>query len=153
MNKNLGILLLFVVIILLGGAWFFMQSQSSQPAPSVDTNNTENTITATSVPSSSPTDSSPSGSVEEKVISITADSFSPKQLKIKAGETVTWMNNDSEDHQVNSAPHPSHTDYPPLNTIGLLKAGEKKSLMFPDKGTYKFHDHLNPSLFGSIVVE
>lgn len=79
--------------------------------------------------------------------------FTPETVTIKVGDSVTWVNSDLKNHTVNSDPHPSHTAYPSLNTIGLLKPGEKKSLVFPTKGTYGYHDHLNPSHTGTIIVE
>jgi len=57
-----------------------------------------------------------------------------------------------EENIVNSALHPTHLEYPPLN-LGVIKPGESKSLTFPEAGTYKYHDHLNPSLFGSVTVQ
>lgn len=141
-NKNTVLVAGIVLVTIVLGGWFLMKSQNNQAVPT-------NTIENTTLPASSlvpaPT--------EEKTITITSSGFSPQQLTVKAGDTVTWINNDSNDQQVNSVPHPSHTNYPPLNTIGLLKPGEKKSLSFPATGTYKYHDHLNPSLSGSVVVE
>ncbi|MBI2596335.1 cupredoxin domain-containing protein [Candidatus Daviesbacteria bacterium] len=139
-SKNI-ILASVVLAVVVLGVWFLMKPQNNPPAP-------------TSPPVSlTPVESASLGKIEENTVAITADGFSSKEVRIKAGGTVTWVNNDPDSHQVNSDPHPTHTAYPPLNTISLLKLGEKKSLMFPDQGTYKYHDHLNPSLSGSVVVE
>ncbi len=145
-SKNILLAAVILVVIVLG-AWFFMKSQNNQVTPATPT--TTNPV----VPSVSSGSATSENQVEENTVVVTTDGFSPKEIRIKAGGTVTWVNNDSVDHQVNSAPHPAHTDYPPLNTVGLLKPGEKKSLSFPATGTYKYHNHLNPSLFGSVVVE
>ena len=138
--------LIVVVLVILGG-WYVMQSQKSQPAatPSVEEIQTETTPATESAASTD--------AMEETVVVISSAGFMPKDVAIKVGESVTWMNEDSLDHTVNSAPHPTHTAYKPLNTVGALKAGEKKSLTFPEAGTYKYHDHLNPSLTGSVTVE
>lgn len=132
MSRNVWIGLALVVLILAG--WFYMQSQKPQPAPS-------------------PAPQVQPEIMDKNVVTVTSASFSPQEIIIKVGESVTWLNAGSEDHQVNSAPHPTHTTYQPLNTVGLLKPGDKQSLTFPTAGTYKYHDHLNPSLFGSVTVQ
>lgn len=143
MSKNTTIgLVVLVLAILLG--WYFLQSQKTQ-AP-------------TPVPQASPqipaTESAqPSEAIDENVVKVSTSGFLPKDITIQAGESVTWMNEDNENHQVLSAVHPTHQLYPPLNTVELLKTGEKKSLSFPTAGTYKYHDHLNPSFTGSVTVE
>lgn len=78
--------------------------------------------------------------------------FSPKEVKVKVGETVTFKNDSTKSVQVNSAPHPQHTQFPELN-LGVIASGESKAVTFTTAGTRKYHNHLDPSQFGSIVVE
>ncbi len=146
-QKNLAIAAVVLLVILLGG-YFLVKPRGSanlQVSPSP-------TESVAPRQTTQPT-ASPSAAFNQTTISVSADGFSPADVKIKAGESVTWVNNDSASHQVNSNPHPTHTGYPPLNTIGLLKSGESKSLTFPASGKYGFHDHLNPSFKGSVTVE
>lgn len=91
-------------------------------------------------------------SKSKSVVQITSSGFTPQNITVKAGESVTWVNEDTESHQVNSAVHPTHQVYPRLN-LGVIKPAETKELSFPDAGSYKYHDHLNPSLTGSVTVE
>lgn len=143
-NRNLTIGAIVVLVILAG--WYFLQSQKGKaptPSPQVTT---EEASPATS-------EATEAAEMEKNVVTISSSGFTPQNITIKAGESVTWVNDDSDSHQVNSAVHPTHQLYPPLNTVGLLTAGDKKSLSFPDAGTYKYHDHLNPSLTGSVTVE
>ncbi len=90
--------------------------------------------------------------VSQTTISASSSGFQPGSLTIKTGDTVTWNNQSGVAISVNSAPHPAHTDYPPLN-IGLIENGASASLTFPTAGTYKYHNHLNPSQYGSITVQ
>ena len=143
-SRNLVIGVIVVLVALVG--WYYIQSQKGQ-VPQVPTVETQPETTPAT------TSASPTEEVEENVVTITSSGFSPQNITVKAGESVTWINQDTSDHQVNSVVHPTHLVYPPLNTVGLLKPGGKKSLSFPDKGTYKYHDHLNPSLTGSVTVE
>lgn len=129
-------------MVLVAGVWLLTGSKKTAPNPS-----------PASAPAASQETASPSAEVSQNVVNILSSGFMPQTITVKAGESVTWVNEDSVSHQVNSAPHPTHTNYPPLNTVGLIKAGESKSLAFPDAGSFKYHDHLNPSLTGTVVVE
>ena len=126
-----------------------MKSQSAQVTPAPDTSTMDNNP----APTSESTSSGASGAMmAATVVTISSNGFSPQNVTIKAGDSVSWMNSDSANHTVNSDPHPTHTAYSPLN-LGLMKPGEKKSLTFPTAGTYKYHDHLNPSSTGTVTVQ
>lgn len=136
--------IIVIAIIVLGG-WFLIRSQQTS------------TSTSSGLPPSSTESAAPSASegatVQDKnTVEIAFNIFSPKDITIGVGESVTWQNLDAVDHTVNSAVHPTHLVYPPLN-LGVIKPGESKSLTFPEAGTYKYHDHLNPSLVGSVTVQ
>lgn len=145
MSRNTTVAVVVILVLIVGG-WFLTRPKSTPtPAPSE---------TSTPAPAQTTTPSATEGAMmkEKNVVKITSDGFTPKNITISAGDTVTWMNSDTVDHTVNSAPHPTHTAYLPLN-LGVIKPGDKKSLTFPQAGTYKYHDHLNPSLFGSVTVQ
>ncbi|HLC97594.1 MAG TPA: plastocyanin/azurin family copper-binding protein [Candidatus Nanoarchaeia archaeon] len=100
-------------------------------------------------------------------IVITANGFEPSTLTIQSGETVTWTNKDSQSHWPASAIHPTHTLYPgsgiekcgtaeestTFDACNLVAAGGQYSFTFTERGTWKYHDHLNPAKTGMIVVE
>ena len=159
-DRNYFVMGLIVVLLLALLGWTIFSTQKSQSSSSsvADTANS-NPFPTPSFPiaSSSPSSSEDAGtnSTQPTEVTLTIDStgINPKTLAINASDTVTWVNNDTVNHQINSAPHPQHTDYLPLNSVGMLQPGDKKSLVFPTPGTYKFHDHLNPSLFGSVTVK
>ncbi len=89
---------------------------------------------------------------KEAKVTVTESGFSPETLTVKTGTEVTWVNNGGAAVQIASSPHPTHTDYPPLN-LGVVQDGESVSLVFDQAGTYKYHNHLNPSQKGTLVVE
>lgn len=145
MSRNVWIGLALVVLILTG--WFLLRpKQKAETAPA-------NVSTPPISESTAAATEEVTIQASQNAVTITSAGFSPQEITVKVGESVTWLNAGSEDHQVNSAPHPTHTAYQPLNTVGLLKSADKKSLTFPTAGTYKYHDHLNPSLFGSVTVQ
>jgi len=58
---------------------------------------------------------------------------------------VTFINNDSQPHDMDSNPHPEHTDCPPLN-VGFIAAGAQGVTQNLNTArTCGFHDHNQPS--------
>lgn len=87
-----------------------------------------------------------------ETITYSESGFSPNQVKIKVGESVEFKNNATKTVQINSVPHPTHELYPDLN-IGTIPPGQSKSATFAKAGTYQYHNHLNASQGGAIIVE
>ncbi len=77
-------------------------------------------------------------------VEITEAGFKPATLTIATGDTVEFLNKDKIPHWPASGPHPTHTNYPPLN-IGFLKQGESHLVTFPTVGKFGFHDHIHES--------
>ena len=72
--------------------------------------------------------------------------YDPKELKIKAGETVTWVNDDDKDHTIES-------DDKSFDASPDLSHGEKYKFMFKKKGKYAYHCKYHPREKGMIIVE
>lgn len=143
-SRNATYAVVILVVIVIG--WFLTRPKQAT-AP------TSPAITTPSSTESATSPASEGGTLQEKnIVEVTGSGFSPADITIKVGGSVTWQNRDTVDHIVNSAVHPTHLVYPPLN-LGVMKPGESRSLTFPTAGIYKYHDHLNPSLFGSITVQ
>lgn len=88
-----------------------------------------------------------------KIIEITSSGFSPSTLTINSGEAVTFVNKDTRQHWPASNPHPVHTGYSGFDAKHGLNQGESYSFTFTRKGTFGFHDHLNPGNGGTIAVK
>ena len=90
-------------------------------------------------------------------INITSSGVTPKSLVVSAGVQVTFVNNDSRDHQMNSDPHPEHNDCPAINNVGFLVPGQSKQTgNLTEVRTCGFHDHMRPenaSLRGTITIQ
>jgi hypothetical protein len=90
-------------------------------------------------------------------ITITAAGADPREVTISVGGRVTFVNQDTVPHDMNSDPHPLHTDCPSLDAVAFLAAGQtKESAPFPVARTCGFHDHNQPtntSLQGRIVIQ
>lgn len=89
----------------------------------------------------------------ENVVTYGDVGFSPSVLRVKVGATVTFKNGESETMWVASNPHPIHTDYSGFDAKRGYAKGESYSFTFAKSGTWKYHNHLNPSEGGTIVVE
>jgi plastocyanin len=100
------------------------------------------------------------GTVEESdespdtpnTIIMNANGFSPEQLTVKVGQSVTFVNRDDEDHWPASNDHPSHKKYSELDPKRPIKPGERWSFMFTREGQWGMHDHLFPSDRATITV-
>jgi plastocyanin len=91
-------------------------------------------------------------------ITITNAGVNPSSVTVSAGQSVTFVNNDSRSHEIASDPHPQHGTCPGIEAgLGLISPGQSKSTMgFADPGTCGFHDHqdaTNRSLQGSIRIQ
>jgi plastocyanin len=82
---------------------------------------------------------------------------SPTQVTVAVGQSVTFTNNSSGSHDMESDPHPAHTDCPSIANVGLLQPGQSKTTFgFANTGSCGYHDHNNSdnnSLKGRIVVQ
>ena len=91
---------------------------------------------------------------EPATVTVTANGFEPATIKIKKGQAVEWVNEDSFTHQVASDPYPDHSKLPHLFADEPLTQGGVFSYTFEDKGTYTYTDQLNPATFhGTVIVE
>lgn len=79
--------------------------------------------------------------------------FSPKNIKISKGTEVTWVNQDSVEHTVNTDSHPAHTYYLSQNSR-TLKKGDAYSVTFTETGIYPYHCTPHAaSMKGAVLVE
>jgi amicyanin len=83
-------------------------------------------------------------SAEEVAVKIGNFTFGPQELKVKAGTTVTWTNEDDIPHTVVS---PNSFRSKVLDTDG------KYSFTFTTPGTYKYFCSLHPHMTGTVIVE
>lgn len=104
------------------------------------------TMIFTSVSCSSPTTSSP---VNEQLVSMKANSFSPATITITRGETITWVNDDTQIHTATSDMVEGG-----WNT-GDVAPAAARSITFHSPGTYPYHCtyHVSMGMRGTIIVQ
>src|SRR4029078_854887 len=76
------------------------------------------------------------------VLSTTA--YAPNPIAIAAGETITWINNDSEAH--------TSTGDDGSWTSGTIAAGASFSRTFPSAGSFSYHCTIHPNMIGTVTV-
>ena len=75
-------------------------------------------------------------------VSIQSFNFSPGELTIKVGETVTWTNYDNAQHTVTGNGFSS----------GTLDVEQSFMHTFTEPGTYKYHCNFHSSMNGKVIV-
>lgn len=152
MNRN--ILLGLIIVVLVVGGFVLVQNNSKTEAPATTTTQTPTTEPEAMEKAPETDSDAPEKAMEKEATTVTlSDSgFSPKSVSVKVGDTVVWKNSSGGPTTVDSAQHPTHLVYPKLN-LGNFNDGEEHKLVFDKAGKYSYHDHLNPSRFGTVVVE
>lgn len=83
--------------------------------------------------------------------------FEPKEITIKQGTTVQFVNNTQIPMYVATDPHPEHTNYPEFE-MGVVmqrppRPGENFNFKFDRIGNWTFHNHAQPEHTGRVIVE
>ena len=105
------------------------------------TSNQQSTSTTSPTDSTATTNTAPATA---NAVSIKSMAFTPKTLKVKVGQTVTWKNDDQFTHTVTS-------DSSAFNS-GNLSNGGTFSFTFTKAGTFPYHCNIHTSMTGEVVV-
>lgn len=90
---------------------------------------------------------------KEVVIKMSNIMFTPQNVWVNKGTTITWVNDDSTEHYVNTDSHPGHTYYL-LQNSKALKKGESYSVTFDIPGIYPYHCSAHAdTMSANILVE
>jgi plastocyanin len=105
-------------------------------------------------PSPSP---APAPSPAGATITIANNAVSPASVTVSRGSRVTFVNNDTRVHDMESNPHPVHTDCPEINQVGLISPGQSRQTgALNTVRTCGYHDHDQDtvtSLQGTITIQ
>jgi plastocyanin len=97
-------------------------------------------------PAPAPTPAGPSSSVAipAGAATLANRAYTPDELDVAVGTTVTWMNTDS-------IPHTSTSDAMGWNS-GTVAPGGQFSFAFQTAGTFSYHCTIHPGMVGTVVV-
>ncbi len=95
------------------------------------------------------------------IVTYTNDGFSPKTVEIQNGVSVIFKNQSSKNLWVASGPHPTHNAYPEIDgcigstfdSCANIPPNVSWSFTFKNSGSWKYHDNLNPSQTGTVIVK
>jgi plastocyanin len=98
------------------------------------------------------------GSTTTTAMAINASGvLTPNDITVPVGSRVTIVNQHNRPHEMNSDPHPEHSDCPPINDVGFLNPGQTKLTgNLNTVRTCGLHDHNDPdnrNLTGIIRIQ
>ena len=137
-----------VVLVFIFGTYFLLKK------PNNNSKITETTIT-------------PVNNITANEVIYTNSGYTPNSITISVGETVTFKNESTKSIWTASATHPSHIVYDgtslsehcPNNqnnvfdTCKGILPSDSWSFTFNKAGSLNYHNHLNPSDTGKIIVQ
>lgn len=134
MSRKIITALIIVAIVLIAvGVYARNNSGNGNPGPASSNNSTSQT-----------TNNSPAAGT----INIKNMMFTPSQITIQKGGTVTWTNNDTTTHTV--VDDLSNVGGP---NSGDIAPGSSYSFTFNKTGSFQYHCSIHPSMRGTIVVK
>lgn len=129
-----------IVIVVLVGVGIFLATRSNNPK-------TTNSTTASTSSTASGTQRQPSPApAHANQITLQNFAFSPADITVKKGTTVTWTNNDSVTHTV------SETDGRQGPDSGNLPSGQSYTFTFTTTGTFHYRCNIHPEMTGTVTV-
>lgn len=145
--KNKVLYIIIGVAASLGAILLLVSSLNTTKSSTVPSSSNTSNV------SSSNTSSSTSTSTKADVTMKYTDSgFQPNSLTMKSGQTIAFENDSSRELQVDSDPHPVHTNNAELN-VGSVPIGSTQTVTLTTKGTWGIHNHLDPSDTATVVVQ
>lgn len=153
MSKNTYIIIAVVVLVVLGGFLFLQSGNTPKQA-------------ASEVPISTPSENE-EGQVASVTVTYTDTGYSPREVTILQGGTVIFQNESNRLMWPATAIHPTHTIYPNsdiqkcktaqqpqmFDACEGIAQGASWSFSFTEVGSWGYHDHLEVSNTGKIIVE
>jgi len=132
MKRSTWIIIILAILIVAGG----VVALTHKSSPNTVSNNAGST-------SSSSSTSSSTGAIDIKNMM-----FTPSQITVAKGGTVTWTNNDTTTHTVTD--DLSNVGGP---ASGDIAPGGTYSFTFNKSGSFQYHCSIHPSMRGTIVVQ
>lgn len=164
--------IVIVLIIIGGGYWLYTSSQNSA---SMSNMTTGTDMTSTTTGSDTGTTGTSVGATVgvttgtsapmSATVAFNGDAFSPSTVTIAQGGTVTFVSS-AGNMWVASNPHPIHNGYDGTTLqqhcaagytgaapFDQCSGGTSFTFTFNKTGTWGYHDHLNPGITGTVIVQ
>ena len=125
-------------VILLAGLCLTACGGSSSTAPSPSP-------TPTPTPTPAPTGSTATVTIVNGASILTTTAYSPTPLNVSVGTTVTWVNNDSTDHDSTAVNNSFST--------GTIAPGRSASFRFQSAGSFPYYCTIHPGMVATVNVQ
>lgn len=150
--KNKGIIIGIIVAVLViggvAGAVLLGGDDDTKTSTSQESSTTHEDMNAEGADGTAGSDDSSSAdSVATTSVDIKDYAYAPATITVKVGDTVTWTNQDSVQHDV--ASDSSGSDVP---NSKLLSKGESYKFTFTKASTYNIHCTPHPYMKQTIIV-
>lgn len=136
--------LLLVVIAAIATVTLLRPISATAASPEVDS--PPATVSAAAKPAAEEASVSARSS-KQLTVAIDNFNFSPKELSVSLGDTVTWINHDDVPHTATSNDDPAAFDSKALDT------DDKYSFTFTKPGTYGYYCKVHTHMTGKIIVK
>src|SRR3989344_1894426 len=121
--KKKGVIVIAVVIVLAAAIFILMKKSNKSPEPAANTAATTQIASNTNQTQNTEQQAPDAENAAETTITYSNDGFSPSELTVNSGTTVTIKNESDRVLQLVSDPHPQHTGNPELN-VGTISPGK-----------------------------
>jgi len=121
---------------------------ATESSPPTSAATTMTTMGGTEPADTEPADTEPAGTEPQGAadeVTIADFAFDPAELEVTAGATVTWTNDDSATHTVESDDGTLMSDD--------LPNGATYEMTFDEPGTYEYVCGIHPNMSGTVVVK
>ncbi len=146
----IGAIVVVVIVAIAGG--IVVATKGSNNDSSTDMSNmnmssaSKSTASDTNSTSSASNDAHSSPTSNASTVTIENFAFSPANITVKVGTTVTWTNKDSATHTVTGTDGKTGPD------SGNLATGKSFSFKYDTVGTYSYHCAIHSNMTGTVTV-
>ena len=141
----------WIVPVGLAASLVFMGACGSDSEPTDRTSSTATTVQADEPAADEPSADSPAAAA---TVEITEFAYSPKQITVKVGDTVSWINRDAFLHTVTSGAVDGPENKPDDKfDEDLEEAGTEASVTFDEAGTFTYFCKQHNAMDGVVIVE
>lgn len=149
-----------IMVVIIGGVvgWYFFRTGAKVPGMQIGTQNvsptplgasgSDVTISEESIGAGS----EKGGTTGEIVVTYTDSGYQPKEITVKKGTKVTFLNDSSGSMWTASGVHPTHQLLPGFDELKSVTKGGMYEYTFIKVGTWKYHNHVKPTDGGSVIV-
>jgi len=164
MNKSIILVLVIIIVAVL--IYTFWGQNAEAP---VENNMpvTGSGVPETAVETVTPAQTTAAPQVASVTVTYSDSGFASNSVEIKIGDSVSFANKSTQKMWVGSAMHPTHAVYSGTNLTEHCPdadnndfdqcvgsdLGTSWSFTFNKAGTWRYHNHMNTSHFGTVIVK